>query len=591
MAEMLDWTEAGPRSRAFGDVYFSAEDGLAESRLVFLQGCGLPDAWRGRRRFVVGELGFGTGLNIAALLDLWRQTRPADAHLTIFTVEANPLTADDAARALARWPELSQITQQLIATWPGRAQGFHRADFLEFAATLDLAIGDVSAMLSQWTGRADAWFLDGFSPSVNPQMWTPEVLAGVAAHSAPGTRAATFTVAGDVRRGLAAAGFQVEKRPGYGRKRERLEARLPGVYAEGAMGRVAIIGAGIAGASAARAVRALGGEAVVFEAERAGAGASGNPAALVTPRLDAGLGPPARLFARAFDRAVKLYAETPEAVLARGVLQIPASPRDQDRFEAILASDLFEPGDLVWRAAAANSAMLGEPVGAGLEQPTALNIDPQPILTAWLGDIRNSMVASLEPHNGGWRLLDGQGGEILQVDAVILAAGLATTSFAADVPLQPVRGQASWTDGRPGPVPAAVWGGYVLPTREGLLFGSTHDRDDTGLDVREADHARNRAALAGGLPQLAEALAQAPLKGRASIRAVTPDGLPLAGETERTGVFVLGGLGSRGFSLAPLLAEHVAALALGAPSPIGRDEAAVVDPARFARRAARRARS
>src|SRR6187549_2314582 len=103
----LDWTDDGrPRSALFGDVYFSAEDGLAESRAVFLEGCGLPDAWAGRRRFVVGELGFGTGLNIAALLELWRRARPLGARLQIFSVEAFPVNADEAARALGRWPEL-----------------------------------------------------------------------------------------------------------------------------------------------------------------------------------------------------------------------------------------------------------------------------------------------------------------------------------------------------------------------------------------------------------------------------------------------------------------------------------------------------
>ena len=606
MSEMLDWTEAGPRSRSFGDIYFSAEDGLAESQLVFLQGCGLPGAWRGRQRFVVGELGFGTGLNIAALLDLWRRTRAANGCLHIFSVEAHPLSADDAARALARWPELAAITQPLMARWPGRAPGFHRVEFPEFGAILDLCIGDVDVALAQWTGRADAWFLDGFSPAVNPQMWTPQVLARIAARSAPGAQAATFTVAGSVRRALADAGFKAEKRPGHGRKRERLEAHLPnapmtGANPESIVRRVAIIGAGIAGAAAARAVRALGGQAIVIEADHPGAGGSGNPAALVTPRLDAGLGPAARLFARAFERAVRLYADVPDAVLAQGALQLPATPRDAARYATILASDVFETGALAMLDAPAVTARLGEPAPApldqyaALDQPAALVIDPQPILAAWLGDTLIARVAELAADGAGWRILDANGAEIVRADAVILAAALATADLAPDLPLQPVRGQASWTEHRARAVPTAAWGGYILPTRKGLLFGSTHDRGDTGVEVRAGDHARNLAALAEGLPQLAQDLAQdmasAPLSGRAAIRAVTPDGSPLVGATGQPGVFVLSGLGSRGFSLAPLLAEHVAALALGAPSPLSRDSASVVDPARFAQRAARRGRS
>ncbi len=593
----LVWTPDGqPRSRQFGDVYFSAQDGLAESRAVFLDGCGLPDAWAGRRRFTVAELGFGTGLNIAALLDLWRRTRPAEGQLHIFSVEAFPVTAREAARALASWPELAPIAGLLTQRWPGRARGRHRVELPELGAILDVAVLDVGEALDGWAGAADAWFLDGFSPALNPGMWSDAVLARVAARSRPGARAATFTVAGQVRRGLAAVGFAVEKRPGFGHKRERLEARMPGAATDGPPPRrVAIIGAGIAGASAARAVRALGGEVVVVEAKRPGAGGSGNPAALVTPRLDAGLGEAAQLFAQAFSRATGLYATIDGAVLAHGVLQLASDDRDAQRFARIAASDLFEPGALEVLAADAVTARLGEPAPGGLDQRTALVVDPTPILDAWLGSSRIEPAARLERDDLGWRVLDEVGVEILRADAVIVAAALGSRDLAAALPLSPVRGQASWRDGA-GPTPAAAWGGYVLPTATGLLFGATHDRDDDACEVREADHLRNLDLVAAVLPGLAERLAPKTLPaeilgGRASIRAVTPDRLPLAGSAGEPGLFALTGFGSRGFSFAPLLAEHVAALALGAPSPIGRAAAELVDPARFARRAARRLRS
>ncbi|MBL8770842.1 MAG: tRNA (5-methylaminomethyl-2-thiouridine)(34)-methyltransferase MnmD [Phenylobacterium sp.] len=584
----VDWTDDGlPRSRAFGDVYFSAEDGLAESRAVFLQGCGLPEAWAGRRRFVVGELGFGSGLNIAALLQLWREARPAGGQLHIFSVEAHPLSADDAARALARWPELAPVAERLVASWPGRARGRHRVELPEVSAILDLAVMDVRAALDGWEGRADAWFLDGFAPAANPQMWTDEVLGLVAVRSQPGARAATFTVAGQVRRGLTAAGFEVAKRPGFGRKRERLEARLSGGPAEAAAPpRVAVVGAGIAGAAAARALRALGVAHTVLEADRPGAGGSGNPAALVMPRLDAGLGDAAQLFAQAFARAVQLYKALPDAVISRGVLQLAAAPRDADRFARIAASDIFEPGALSPLDGAGASARLGEAVGDALDQAAALVVEPARVLAAWLGEVSTARVAGLERRDGRWRLLDAAGSEIAAADVVVLAAALGSRELNPQAPLQPVRGQASIAEGEP-PVPAAAWGGYVVPTRGGVLFGATHDRDDDRADLRAGDHPRNVATLAKALPGLAGRLAERPLSGRASVRAVTPDRLPLAGALG-DGLFALTGFGSRGFSLAPLLAEHVAALAAGAPSPIGRAAAELVDPGRFARRAARR---
>lgn len=584
----LSWTEDGqPRSRLFGDVYFSAEDGLSESRAVFLQGCGLPQGFAGRRRFVVGELGFGSGLNIVALLDLWRQARPADGHLHIFSIEAFPITADEAARALGHWPEVASVTDLLIARWPGHARGRHRVELPEFAATLDLAIMDVTQALQSWHGRADAWFLDGFSPALNPQMWSDEVLALVAARSAPGARAATFTVAGHVRRSLTAAGFEVGKRPGFGRKRERLEAIWPGCAAEPPPCRVAIIGAGIAGAAAARAVRAIGGEATVVEAALPGAGGSGNPVALVTPRLDAALGEAAALFAQAFATATALYRAVPDAVAAEGVLQLATDPRDHARFTRIAASDIFEPGALAMIPAAETAQRLGEPVPDALDQRSALAVRPAPVLAAWLGDIVTAKVHRIEPGGQGWRLLAADGAEIMQADAVILAAALHGAELFPGLSLQPVRGQASWTtDGAS--LPATAWGGYALPTGEGVLFGATHDRGDCSVDVRDDDHDRNRRTLATALPGLAARMADAQLAGRASIRAVTPDRLPVAGQLAE-GLFALTGFGSRGFSLAPLLAEHVAALALGAPSPISCAAADLVAPDRFARRAAKRA--
>jgi tRNA 5-methylaminomethyl-2-thiouridine biosynthesis bifunctional protein len=587
----LSWTEDGlPRSRAFGDVYFSAEDGLAETRAVFLQGCGLPEAWRSRRRFVVGELGFGTGLNLAALLHLWREAGPPGAHLHIFSIEAYPIAAEDAARALDRWPELAEVAAVLTARWPGRARGRHRVDLPEFSATLDLAVMDVVPALAGWSGAADAWFLDGFAPAANPGMWSDEVLALVAARSAPGARAATFTVAGQVRRGLAAAGFTVEKRPGFGRKRERLEARLPGApAADAAPRRVAVVGGGIAGAAAARAVRAQGDRAVVIDPSP-GAGGSGNPAALVTPRLDAGLGEPAALFAQAFARAIGLYDGIPDAILARGVLQLGAAERDAARFASIAASDLFEPGALALLDAAEATARLGEPAPAALDQTQALVVRPAAILAAWTGETVCAEAAGLDAADGGWRLRDAQGHEILRADAVIVASALAARDLIPGLPLQPVRGQASWTtDGRA--ASATAWGGYVLPTGEGVLFGATHDRDDDGADLRPADHRRNLDTLAAALPVLAARIDAQALEGRASVRAVTPDRLPIAGAVGASGLYALTGFGSRGFAFAPLLGEHVAALALGAPSPLGRAGADLVAFERFARRAARRSGS
>lgn len=571
----VEWRPDGlPGSRLYGDVYFSSEDGLAETRAVFLAGCGLPDAWAHRRHFTVGELGFGTGLNIAALLSLWRQTRPAGARLSIFSVEAHPMTAADAMRALSRWPDIRDAADALVAAWPGPARGFHHLELPGFDASLDLAVLDAPQALAAWTGRADAWFLDGFAPAANPAMWSPELMAEVAHHSAPGARAATFTVAGAVRRGLADAGFAVAKQPGFGRKRERLEAIFPGQPADPARPTVAILGAGIAGAALARALRREGLEPLLFDPAGPAAGASGNAAALMTPRLDAGDGPPARLFAQAFRHAVAAYEATPGAILARGASHLVDSDRDAGRFGRIAASPLHDPGALTAEADA-------------IAIRDGLVLDPRAIVPAWAGPVDRRPVVGLEATAKGWRLLGKAGETLAEADAVVLCAGPATAAF-GDLPLQPVRGQCTVAAGAT-LRQAVSFGGYAIPTGTGVLFGATHQRDRTDTEVLPQDDQANLALIAARLPDLAADLAARPLTGRAGVRAATPDHLPLAGQVpDRPGLFVLSGFGGRGFCVAPLLSDHMAATLLGYPSPLPADLADAVDPSRFRRRAARR---
>ena len=597
MSDELAWTAEGPRSQRYDDIYFSQSDGLAESRAVFLQGCGLPQAWTGRAHFTVAELGFGTGLNLAALLQLWRATRPTAGRLSIFSVEAHPISRDEAARALSGWGEmLGEAAQVLLDAWPDGRRGFHRLDLPGWAATLDVYIGEVGEALAAWSGPADAWFLDGFAPSRNPQMWRPEVLCEVARLSAPGARLASFTVAGHVRRGLAAAGFDVHKRPGFGAKRERLEAILSlSGEAERARAhrprRVAIVGGGIAGAALARAFHRQGVACTLVESRRAGAGASGNPGALVTPRLDAGFGPSAELHAQAFAYAVAAYRrETPEAVLATGAYQLADGARAAERFARIAGWDGFAARTLRPVEGAEAAERLGEAgsqIDAALEFADALVVEPLAILAPWFetADSVVGTVAELQAKAQGWRCLDASGALLVEADAVCLAAGMATADFVSSSGLRPIRGQAEFTHAPVGCGPAAAWGAYAIPLRgDGLLFGASHRRGDAGADLRPEETAANFEALGRRRPALAQrvhALEPHRLESRAAVRASTPDHLPLAGAEGRPGLFILGGLGGRGFTLAPLLAEHVAALAMQAPSPLSADLAHRLRPLRF----------
>lgn len=226
-AAMEGATQKEPfRSQAFDDVYFSAADGLAESRHVFLQGNDLPKRWAGRGRFTIAETGFGTGLNFLAAWKLFEETAQAGQRLDFISFEKYPLEAAEISVILADWAgEFPGQLAALCARYPVLVPGFHKI-FFDERVSLTLIIDDVNAALPQLTADVDCWFLDGFKPSTNPEMWSPVVFENMARLSAPGASFATFTAAGEVRRGLSAAGFDVRKVKGFGTKRDM----LVGVY-------------------------------------------------------------------------------------------------------------------------------------------------------------------------------------------------------------------------------------------------------------------------------------------------------------------------------------------------------------------------
>lgn len=212
----LDWRDGRvPVSTRFDDPYYSLDDGLAETRHVFLAGNGLPE--RFRDGFHVAELGFGTGLNLLAVLDLWRRSGQT-GRLRFTTFEAFPLAAEDMIRAQAAFPELDALAAELAPQW-----GAVRFDLPDLR--FEMITGDARATLPRWDGTADAWFLDGFSPARNPELWEPALLHSVADHTAPGGTAATYSAAGHIRRALDAAGLVTARQPGYGRKRHMTTAR------------------------------------------------------------------------------------------------------------------------------------------------------------------------------------------------------------------------------------------------------------------------------------------------------------------------------------------------------------------------------
>ncbi|MEH6404934.1 MAG: tRNA (5-methylaminomethyl-2-thiouridine)(34)-methyltransferase MnmD [Sneathiella sp.] len=217
-----------PKSLEFDDLYFSADDGLAESKFVFLDGNKLPENWLDAERFVICETGFGTGLNFLSAWKLFEETTKPHQSLDFISFEKYPLEAEKIGLYLQPWGNFfAGRLQQLVAHYPPGIPGFHRL-VLNERVTLTLIFDDINDAIPKLVADVDAWFLDGFKPSTNPEMWSDTVIENMARLSHKGTRLATFTAAGKVRRSLIAAGFSIEKVPGFGRKRDMTIGYLAG---------------------------------------------------------------------------------------------------------------------------------------------------------------------------------------------------------------------------------------------------------------------------------------------------------------------------------------------------------------------------
>ncbi|MFT4182962.1 MAG: tRNA (5-methylaminomethyl-2-thiouridine)(34)-methyltransferase MnmD [Rhizobium sp.] len=218
----LEWRDGDmPYSTAFGDHFYCQTDGRLECGHVFLAGNGLPGRWERQRNFLIGELGFGTGLNFCETWRQWRQHGEAGSQLHFMSFELYPMKAEEIDRALSRWPEIDAERLALVAAWPQDPHGIVSLS-LDDRTRLTVVCGPAIDGVGQAAGGFDAWYLDGFAPSRNADMWSPELMQLLHDKTAPGGTFATYAAAGFVRRNLQAAGFAVERRKGFAGKREML---------------------------------------------------------------------------------------------------------------------------------------------------------------------------------------------------------------------------------------------------------------------------------------------------------------------------------------------------------------------------------
>lgn len=605
----MDWQNGQPFSSQYQDIYFSRESGIAETCHVFLEQNHLVERWaqlRSGDRFVIGETGFGTGLNFLCAWRLWAQTAPPAARLHFVSTELHPLAPGDLRRALALWPELAEFSDELMNQYSALARGWHRMMFAQGRVTLTLLVGDVADTLPQLQAQIDAWFLDGFAPAKNPAMWNDALYQSMASHSAPYATFATFTSAGAVRRGLQAAGFTVEKVAGQGKKREILRGVFTGnaVLHPSPLAREAVvIGGGLAGSATAYSLALRGWRVTLIERHpRIASEASGNHQGILYARLSPRMSLLSELTLAGYQHALRnLSAILPQGDdrwQRCGLLQLAFDEGEAERLRGILALGLPEDVLRYVDQAEANTIAGVELPFGGLYFPGSGWVHPPAlceVLSATAGiTLRTGQeAAELKPSVNGWQVL-GEDGVLAEAPVVVVACATHTRRFAqtAHLPLRSIRGQITHL---PATAPSAGLAtvlcteGYAAPVRSGLhTIGATYGNLEEALDVRAADNIENLTMLAQLSPEFYEMLGGKNLQpevlgGRASCRCNVADYLPLVGEVSPTapGLCVNTGHGSRGLITAMLAAEALASELENEPAPLPENLMKAVSPQRF----------
>lgn len=584
----------------FGDVYASRSGAWGQARAVFIGGCELPARWQDGRCLRLLETGFGLGVNFLAT---WAELKASSsrARLHYVAVEKHPFTAADLRSALqlsidSAEPVLAErlrpLAEGLLSQWPLLLPGFHVLE-LDEQVTLTVIFGDIADALPRIAGRFDAFYLDGFAPDRNPDMWSPAVLGQLAALAAPDARLSSWCVAGAVRRTLSDLGFMVGKRPGFGGKRDCLVARWPtdetSLPEPAVPSSAVVIGAGIAGASVARQLARRGITVAVLERDAPASGGSGNPVGVVRPEPGGAGNPVTELTASGTTWLQRWIGRHGASVRHAwcGVLRIARDERKHEKMAAQareVGTDWLEPID----AGSAARLCGAPPAEHGFHLPQSGWVVPPSLVAALLDHPRIALrtgahVDALEQGDDGWRVTLADG-TALHSPLVVLATAFDGGLGSVRLVTGRARGQLSCLPARADrPLTKIVCrDGYITPAVDGVhTIGATVQHDDEEAGARRSDDEENFARLQRLLPGFADDVA-ALQSGRVGWRATTQDRVPLVGRVA-DGLYASLGHGARGVTCAPLCGEMIAAMVCAEPLPLGREWVGRLDPLRRAR--------
>lgn len=642
----LSWRNGWPYSQQFEDIYFSNE-GVEESTYVYLHGNQLIKRWgqlKSDETFVIVELGFGTGLNLLLAIQHFLIHAPSKAHLHYFALEKYPLTFEDLSQCLSLWPNLSQESQLLLSVYPALlTPGYHCCKLDNSRITLHLLLGDadeslrgllhsnsasLEPLLRSW--HVDAWFLDGFAPAKNPDMWSKHLFSSMALLSKPNTTLATFSAAGFVRRGLIEAGFEIQKMNGFGHKRDMLVgsfveikpsyctrytpwhiSELPSYQTKKAI----VVGAGLAGCFTAYELAQRGWQVTLIdEASAVAKRASANPKAVLYPNLSIYRAPLTQWMLHAFIYAKQCYQPWLDRGLfegeLKGILQL-ATDDKTCRYLSSLTEWLNhypQLGRLVTseEATALSGISLLHP---GLFIPFAGWINAQQLCEflsqcSGIDCVLDETISELRPTENGWKV------NKYEAEVVVLATGYQANQWLETnfLSLTPFKGQLTAIEGFTEiqnlklPICAK---GHLLPLDKGIHWmGATYQQGVVNTLCEKTDDETNlklvaSLAASNDLPQV--------VNHWADVRVATRDYMPVVGPVPKSelfsnifsvlalnrkqfvsspgpyhsGLYLCSGFGSRGLTTIPWSANYLANIISGTPCGISREMAQSVSPARF----------
>lgn len=650
-----------PVATKFDDVYFSKDDGIAESEYVFFNGNQLAERWihHENTSFIIAETGFGTGLNIALAIDKFlhfRQTHPASRlqHLHLISFELHPIAHSNLQKIVSHWPQFEQTYRAILAAYPPNLAGTYRIEMYDGRVTLDLILGNIADTIinvSRPLAGIDAWFLDGFAPSKNEAMWQDAVFRQIQRLSHEGTTIATFTSAGFVRRGLEAAGFNISKTPGFGRKREMItgvmttnlvldEPRYSLRTGAAEKNHCTVVGAGIAGLLTCLALLKRGLRVTLLCKKDIGDGASGNQLAGFYPQLQAEYSIQSQFYWTCFCYAYQFYRNLHTHFAFDhafdGALLLGFNEKQTERIAKMQARQLWPEtlATFVDADKASQIAGISIPHG-GLFLKDGGWVSPISLINAAFESCSHyddftfhketELVDFISNEQDVSLVLRTHNKDIQHktTDALVIAAGADAGRLLDGFDLRLTRGQVEFlptSDDMQHLQTLVCHKGYFTPSYNGYhALGSTYVKNEVNTDTHPTETLENINTHKSAMPgshwarYLDAALNAKNAFSRASIRCSTPDHLPIVGNIpdiakqnadyaqlslgkpsnkkpkNRDNCFVIGGLGSRGFTTGPLCAELIAAQITEQPLPFSTTLLNALNPNRFLIRALKRA--